>query len=119
MILENKRDQKLLQLYEMLTRSDFAGEMKDEFCVCLLYIVRCLDSAQKAERTIEKKHLMGVAKEVARVYETSEKEEFKHISIMAWAKAMIEYMKDSGLGYKDLHKMSTYDLKKAVEMYID
>ncbi len=119
MILENIRDKKLLELYEMLTRSDFEGEMKDEFVVSILYTVKCLDSIQKTERIIKKNHLMGVAKEVARLYETSEKEEFRHISIMAWAKAMIEYMKDSGLGYKDIHKMGTYDLKKAVEAYID
>ena len=87
MILENIRDKKLLELYEILTRSDFEGEMKDEFVVSILYIVKCLDSIQKGERTVKKNHLMGVAKEVARVYETSEKEEFKHISIMAWARA--------------------------------
>jgi len=37
LILENIRDRKLLELYEMLTRSDFKGEMKDGFVVSLLY----------------------------------------------------------------------------------
>ncbi len=119
MILENIRDRKLLELYEMLTRSDFKGEMKDEFVVSLIYTLRCLDSIQKAERVIEKRYLLGVAKEVTRIYETSEKEQLNHISIMAWAKAMIRYMKETDKGYKEVHRMGTYDLMKDVEKYID
>jgi len=56
---------------------------------------------------------------VARIYETSEKEQLNHISIIAWAKAMIRYMKETDKGYKEVHRMGTYDLMKDVEKYID
>ena len=117
MILENVRDKKLMQLYETLTRSDFEGSIQDEYVICLLYTIRCLDSLQKTDRFIKKKDMMNIAKEIFRIYETSEKD-YEDISIMAYTKGLFNYMKSEGLEYKDIHSMNTYDLLNNVKEYL-
>jgi len=107
MILENYVDSKLTVLYEKLTRTDFSGNPSDEYVVSLLYAMRCLDSCIKDYETIPKRYYVPFAKEIIRIYETCEDQQSNNVSIMAWTKAMLKYMKKMKLRYMDIHKMST------------
>ena len=119
MLLENYRDSKLKELYRRLTRSDLKGGMEDEYIVTLLYAMRCLDSSMKDYDLIPEKYFVNYAKELIRIYETCESEGTNNISIMAYARAMLRYMKEKQLKYKDIHKMSTYDLINSVSEYLE
>ena len=43
---EHYRDKKLKQLYQTLTRSDFAGDFEDDYVLSVLYAMRCIDCHQ-------------------------------------------------------------------------
>lgn len=118
MLLENYRDSKLKVLYQKLTRSDFKGGMDDEYIVTLLYAMRCLDSSMRNYDQIPERHFVDYAKELIRIYETCENEEMNNTSIMAYARAMLKCMKEKQLKYKDIHKMSTWDLINSVNAYV-
>ena len=119
MLLENILDSKLMALYQALTKSDFKGNIADEYVVSLLYAMRCLDSSIKEYEEIPHRHFVDYAKEVIRIYETCEDEYINNTSIKAWSKALLRCMKEMKLKYRDIHKMSTYDLIKLVDGYVE
>ncbi len=110
MLLENYRDNKLMVLYQKLTRSDFKGNPQDEYIVTLLYALRCIDNCNRNDNMVPEKKYVDFAKEIIRIYETCEDQQANNVSIMAWTKAMLKYMKKMKLRYKDIHKMSACDL---------
>ncbi len=109
MILENYRDIKLKQLYQALTRSDFNGNIEDDYMLSVMYAMRCIDCNQGKGIKIPEKHYVPLAKEIIRVYDTSEKD-LEDLSIMSFTRLLLDYMKMSGRKYPDIHRMSTVDL---------
>ena len=118
MLAEHYRDVKLKELYYMLTRSDFNGDLKDEYVICLLYAMRCIDRCQGDEALIREKDYVNLAKEIIRIYESADEGDMDHVSIMTWTRGLFSYMRDSGRSYQDVHKMSCYDLLDHVIPYI-
>ena len=93
----------------MLTKSDFNGNFEDDYMLSVMYAMRCIDCNQGKGITIPEKQYVPLAKEIIRVYDTSEKD-LEDLSIMAFAKSLLEYMKICGKKYPDIHRMSTIDL---------
>ena len=119
MLLENIRDRKLKQLYQMLTNSDFKGNFEEDYTLCLLYAMRCIDVCQNQGFLIEEKHYVDIAKEIIRIYDTSDQYNYENISIMSWTKALLDYMKKYSRSYRDIHRMNCFDLLNAVMEFID
>ena len=113
MILEHYRDVKLKQLYQMLTKSDFNGNFEDDYMLSVMYAMRCIDCNQGKGITIPEKHYVALAKEIIRVYDTSEKD-LEDLSIMVFTKNLLDYMKMCDKKYCDIHKMSTADLMNEI-----
>ena len=120
MILENIRDRKLIELYQMLTRSDMNGNAKDSWVVKMLYALNCVDELVAKSGVISKKEYVIFAKEVVRISETEDNEgENLLISLPAWTVGLMEYMKKTKKKMKQIHSMSGYDLMMDVKQIIN
>ena len=108
MLLENYRDRKLKELYQALTRSDFNGNVEDEYVVSLLYVMMCIDPLQDHE-TIRERNYVDIAKEIIRVYDESSRQ-YEEVSLMIWTSSLMRYMKEKKKTYRDIHRMSSIDL---------
>ena len=109
MILEHYRDRPLLKLYTMLTRSDLAGELEDEYVICVLYALRCIDVNRKLYDS-KGGQIVLLAKEAVRICDGEDP-----IPIDLGVRGLLKYMKEDGLSVKQIHRMSTCDLKRNVE----
>ncbi len=116
---EHYRDKKLKQLYQTLTRSDFAGDFEDDYVLSVLYAMRCIDCHQSPSFKIPERHYVDLAKEIIRIYDTSEEADLDDLSIYAFTRALMTYMKEKDLAYRDIHKMSTIRLLKEVAVYLN
>ena len=116
---EHYRDKKLKQLYQTLTRSDFAGDFEDDYVLSVLYAMRCIDCHQSPSFKIPERHYVDLAKEIIRVYDTSEEADLDDLSIYAFTRALMAYMKENDLRYKDIHKMSTLRLLNELSVYFN
>ena len=116
---EHYRDKKLKQLYQTLTRSDFAGDFEDDYVLSVLYAMRCIDCHQSPSFKIPERHYVDLAKEIIRVYDTSEEADLDDLSIYAFTRALMTYMKENDLKYKDIHKMSTLRLLNELSVYFN
>ena len=116
---EHYRDKKLKQLYQTLTRSDFAGDFEDDYVLSVLYAMRCIDCHQSPSFKIPERHSVDLAKEIIRIYDTSEEADLDDLSIYAFTRALMAYMKEKDLDYRDIHKMSTIRLLKEVAVYLN
>ena len=119
MFQEHYRDKKLKQLYQTLTRSDFAGDFEDDYVLSVLYAMRCIDCHQSPSFKIPERHYVELAKEIIRIYDTSEEADLDDLSIYAFTRALMAYMKEKDLDYRDIHKMSTIRLLKEVAVYLN
>ena len=64
MILENYRDRKLKELYQVITRSDFKGNLEDDYMLSVMYAMRCIDRIQENDPFIKENDYVNVAKEI-------------------------------------------------------
>ena len=120
MILENIRDRKLIELYQMLTRSDMNGNIKDGWVIKMLYALNCVDALISQSGIISKKEYVIFAKEVVRISETEDNDgENMYISLPVWTVGLMEYMKKTGKTMKQIHSMSAYDLMSDVKGVIN
>ena len=119
MILDNYVDNRMMKLYEILTNTDFKGNIKDERVISLLYTMRCIDKCINEFDPIDRKYYILIAKEINRLYSTCEERQSNNVSIMAWTRAMLKCLKEKDLKYKQIHKMNTYDLSEMVSEYIE
>ncbi len=119
MILEHYRDAKLKELYQKITRSDFKGDFEDDYVLCVMYAMRCIDRNQGKGIDIPENEYVPLAKEIIRIYETSEERDLEDLSIMSFTKKLFAYMKVQKKRYKDIHKMSTIDLMNELDRYAD
>lgn len=120
MILENIRDRKLIELYQMLTRSDMNGNAKDSWVVKMLYALNCVDELVAKSGVISKKEYVIFAKEVVRISETEDNDgKSLLISLPAWTVGLMEYMKKTKKKMKQIHSMSGYDLMIDVKQVIN
>lgn len=123
MILENVRDKKLLELYAMLTRSDFKGNMNDTFVVRMLYATMCIEIALNESRynsklQLNKNDILNCAKEVIRVYDEKLYDESDNYSIEVLACALIDYMYYEDIDYSKVHSQNGRELKINLMNYI-
>ena len=120
MILENIRDKKLIELYQMLTRSDMNGNIKDGWVIKMLYALNCVDSLVSQSGVISSKEYVVFAKEVVRISETEDNDgENLYISLPVWTVGLMEYMKKTGMKMKQIHSMSGYELMMNVKKLIN
>ena len=107
MILDNYVDNRMMKLYEILTNTDFKGNIKDERVISLLYTMRCIDKCINEFDPIDRKYYILIAKEINRLYSTCEERQSNNVSIMAWTRATLKCLKEKDLKYKQIHKMNT------------
>ncbi|MCR4634318.1 MAG: hypothetical protein K5648_09360 [Erysipelotrichaceae bacterium] len=118
LILEHIRDKKLRQLYQALTRTDFNGNYEDDYVLSVLYAMRCIDVCQSQKAVCKERDYVDLAKEIIRISDVSEENDFEEISIMSWTRALFDYMKENGKAYRDIHRMNSYDLVKGVYEFV-
>lgn len=117
-LFENERDSKLVRLYTTLTRSDFKGNYEDTYIIECLFALMCLDvnSHIKSGLDFNPKEMMTLAKELVRICEVDS--ELDIYSFWNWANALLDYMAENKVKVKEVHKMSTYDLRTGVFKYV-
>ena len=112
MLMENYRDRKLLELYQILTGSDLKEEIKDEFVICTLYAMRCIDTGRKTY-DVDRNHFIGIAKEALRIYENEILKDETY-SLEGCIERLLRCMKEKDLNYRQIHRMSTFELCEMV-----
>ena len=117
--MDSVRDAKLLQLYQALTKSDMKGNYEDTYIIEMLFTVLVIDMIENDGKKTEMKpkNMVNLAKEIVRIYETDHSE-LSYYSVRNWTESMLDYMKDKNKKYSDIHKMSTYNLRKEVRAYL-
>ena len=120
MFEERKIKNKTLELYKLLSRSDFKGNYEDAYTIEQLFTMLCLDVLinVKGGHNIKGGDLLDLAKEVIRLFELDDGD-VSNYSVMNWCKALWLYMIDANKKYKDIHSMSTYDLRNKVSNYLE
>ena len=119
MLMEKYLDNRLMVLYQKLTKSDFKGNVENEYIVSLLYALRCIDRCNRNNILIPEKKYVSYAREIIRIYETCEEQGTDRNSIMAWTKSIFSYIATNKADYKMIHKMSTVDLINELSKYMD
>ena len=124
MFEEMKIRNKTLDLYRLLTRSDFEGNYEDAYTIEQLFTLLCLDVIVHSKsgldpklKNMKPKQMLDLAKEIIRMAER-EDGGMSNYSVYNWANAALEYMNETGSRYSDIHRMSTYDLKKEIGQYL-
>lgn len=113
------RDNKLIELYKLLTGSDFKGSYEDTYIVELLYALMCVDLASDFHNLKFMADVMyDLAIEIIRIFETDDNKP-SSFSIDNWTYALIQYMKNENVDYKAVHKMSTVELRDNVRKYLE
>ena len=120
MFEERKIKNKTLELYKLLSRSDFKGNYEDAYTIEQLFTMLCLDVLinVKGGHNIKGGDLLDLAKEVIRLFELDDGD-VSNYSVMNWCKALWLYMVDANKKYKDIHSMNTYDLRNEVSNYLE
>ena len=119
MFEERKIKNKTLELYKLLSRSDFKGNYEDAYTIEQLFTMLCLDVLinVKGGHNIKGGDLLDLAKEVIRLFELDDGD-VSNYSVMNWCKALWLYMADTNKKFKQIHSMSTYDLRNEVSNYL-
>ena len=120
MLEEFRTDRKLIELYKVMTHSDFEGNTTDTYVIEVLYALMNTDLVNGDEKVIGKDpvRLLHFAKEVVRLFETEQRTASSY-SMANWAQALCRFMKDRGLSYEQIHRMSTVVLRKDVREYLN
>lgn len=111
-MLEKKRDRKLTDLYQILTRSDFKGRIETNRIIRSLYAIYCLDAVNRQKMPLNEEDYLLLARELLRIEETPLFDYDR--SLMTWAKGLLNYMKDENLSIRDIQKKNSIDLKKEI-----
>lgn len=116
---EKRADEKILELYQILTKSDFKGYYEDTFVVEMLFTVLTLDLIinSKTPTTLKPKEIYNLAKEILRIYEQDDST-FSYLSVRNWIEATLIYMDDNKYTYDDIFKRNTYELREDVRKYL-
>ena len=119
MIREYLTDRKLIELYGKMTESDFQGNTTDTYVIELMYAMMCTDLVNGDEKVIGKEpmQLLQLSKEVVCIFETDDRTASVW-SVANWAKALCLYMKENTLTCRQVHKMSTFLLRREVSEYL-
>ncbi len=124
MFVEIRIRNKTLELYILLTRSDLKGNYEDAYTIEQLFTLLCLDVIINSKRELDErlkkmkeKKLLELAKEIIRMVETENG--MSNYSVYNWTNATLEYMNRNSRKYEDIHKMSTWDLKKEIGEYLN
>lgn len=119
MIREYLTDRRLIELYEKMTESDFQGNTTDTYVIELMYAMMCTDLVNGDEKVIGKEpmQLLQLSKEVVRIFETDDRTASVW-SMANWVKALCLYMKENSLTCRQVHKMSTFVLRREVSEYL-
>ncbi len=108
MLLESYRDRKLSELYSLLTHSDMKGSLQDEYVICTLYAMRCID----ASKAVTGKQILALAKEAMRAYEYLMQRE--DVSLDQVIEALIESVRDGEHDCHEIHKLDCFELGQLV-----
>lgn len=108
-----------MQLYLALTKSDLKGAYEDTYMVELLFTILVIDLIVNSDKetAMDANDMVNLAKEIVRIYETEDRE-LSYFSVRNWTESLLEYMEAEHKTYKDIHKASTYDLRKEVSKYL-
>jgi len=68
-------------------------------------------------KKMKEKHMLELAKEIIRMVETDDG--MSNFSVYNWTSAVLKYMTENNKNYNDIHKMSTWDLKKEIGKYLE
>ena len=120
MFEEIKVRNKTLELYKLLSRSDFNGNYEDAYTIEQLFTLLCVDLISNSKDNsikLKPKEMLELAKDIIRVFEIEES--VSNFSVYNWTRAAFEYMKEDNKLYKDIHKMSTIDLRKKLSEYLE
>ena len=102
-----------------MTESDFEGNTTDTYLIELMYAFMNVDLVNGDEKVIGKdpRKLLQFARDVVRIFGTEEKT-VSSWSMANWAKALCLYMKENTLTCRQIHKMSTFVLRREVSEYL-
>ena len=116
--LENKRDMKIVELYTLLSHSDFKGNYEDTYVIEVLFALLCLDlnSRRKTALDFNKKELLTLAKELVRIVEIDG--ELSVYSFYNWSAALCKYIEQDKKSVDSVHKADTYTLRREVSNYL-
>ena len=116
--LENKRDMKIVELYTLLSHSDFKGNYEDTYVIEVLFALLCLDlnSRRKTALDFNKKELLTLAKELVRIVEIDG--ELSVYSFYNWSAALCKYIEQDKKSVDFVHKADTYTLRREVSNYL-
>ena len=120
MFEEIKVRNKTLDLYKLLSRSDFNGSYEDAYTIEQLFTLLCVDlicNSKDYSTKLKSKEMLELAKDIIRVFEIDDG--VSNFSVYNWTRAAFEYMKVDNKSYKDIHKMSTIDLRKMLSEYLE
>lgn len=118
-LMEGKRDKKIIELYTLLSHSDFEGNYEDTYVIEVLFALMCVDLNSKRIEGLDLKRddILTLAKELVRIVEINE--ELSIYSFYNWSSALCKYMVDKGKSVTNVHKESTYDLRENVSEYLE
>lgn len=113
-------DEKFIRLYQTMTQSNYKGDLVDCYLIEWLHATMTLDLVNGSEEFFEfkPKVLKDVSKEVLRIFET-EGHTSSMFSVANWCMALIKYMRENNLTYKDIHRKNTYELREDVRKYLN
>lgn len=113
------KENKIFNLYKLLTNSDFKGNYDDTYSVELLFTLLNIDLIVNGNDEIEmnKEEMIDLGKEIIRIYE-SDDNQFSYYSIRNWTEAILEYMYKENKDYSYILKRNTYDLRNEVSRYL-
>ena len=106
--LENKVDQRLIDLYELLTHSTFDGRYDTTEVVRRLYALLCIDLANAGKQRFTDAEYALLSKELVRINDT--KAYGLEYPMENLAKGMLIYLKDHTI--KDIKSGDSYELKR-------
>ena len=116
-IEEKKINNKLIQLYKTLARSDLKGSMATPNPAKHLYAMYCLDLVNKGKMPLKEEDYITLGYELMRVDET---DLFGwDYSLTTWANTLMCYMNDSKISADEIKAMNSFDLKKKLHHYIE
>ena len=104
MFEEIKVRNKTLDLYKLLSRSDFNGNYEDAYTIEQLFTLLCVDLISNSKDysiKLKPKEMLELAKDIIRAFEIDDS--VSNFSVYNWTRAAFEYMKVDNKSYKDIH----------------
>ena len=119
MIINYYAENRIAELYRLLTHSDFQGNYEDDMVVTLLYVMSCIDSFNRDGKYLADKEYVVCAKQILRINETYELRQVADVSLKSWSKALLDFKAERKLTLREINKMNSDELTDMVLLYLD